>query len=244
MKRSLRFIPSKGPQSGRVTFFFPRHLTGMSNSFRTCSFAVLCALFIALGSHAQAQQKNEVGLVIGATTSPEIGLASGNTVAPTQKLSFGSSLALGAEYDRRLNSRELAFYVGVDFLASPLDVKLNRPSAGISPQFAYVFLTPHVRVKFNSDGALKPWLSLGGGYARFAEAAPTTASSFKAGSNTGSLVFGGGIDTAPIVRILRIPIGIRLEVRDFYSGTPSFNAQLDSRRLNSVAYTGGLLLKF
>jgi hypothetical protein len=205
---------------------------------------LLPALSVALALQVQAQQKNEVGLVIGATTSPGIGLTSGNVAAPTQNLRFDSSLALGAEYDRRLNSGNTAFYVGVDFLASPLDVKLNQPQTGISPQFAYLFLTPHVRVKFHSDGALKPWLEFGGGYARFRESAPATALSFRPGSNTGSLEFGGGIDTAPIVHVFRIPIGFRLEVRDFYSGTPNFNAPLDSRRLNSVAYTGGLLLKF
>jgi|SRR5262249_18880431 len=217
----------------------------MLRNSRQRSFVTLLAFFFAFFLPGQAQQKNEVGLVIGATTSPTIGLASGSTVvAPTQNLTFGSSLALGAEYDRRLNSGSTAFYAGVDFLASPLDVKLNQPQVGVSPQFAYVFLTPHVRVKFNSDGALKPWLSFGGGYARFREAAPTTVPSFKGGSNTGSLEFGGGVDTAPIVHVFRIPIGVRLEVRDFYSGTPNFNAQLASRRLNSVAYTGGLLLKF
>jgi hypothetical protein len=134
----------------------------------------------------------------------------------------------------------------VDFLASPLDVKLNQPPVGTSPEFAYIFLTPHVRVKFNADGALKPWLSFGGGYARltpFGQTSSTTAVDLKGTHNTGSLEFGGGIDTAPIVHVFRIPIGVRLEVRDFYSGTPNFNAQLDGR-LNSVAYTGGLLLKF
>jgi hypothetical protein len=216
----------------------------MSLNLRLRSVVLLLAFFGALVLSAQAQQKNEVGLVIGATTSPAIGLASGSVVAPTQNLTFGSSLALGAEYDRRLNSGSTAFYVGVDFLASPLDVKLNQPQAGISSQFAYLFLTPHVRVKFHSDGALKPWLEFGGGYARFRESAPATALSFKPGSNIGSLEFGGGIDTVPIVHVFRIPIGFRLEVRDFYSGTPNFNAPLDSGRLNSVAYTGGLLLRF
>ena len=221
----------------------------MFRKFRPPSFVPPLALFVVLILQAQAQQKNEVGLVIGATTSPAVGLASGSSVvAPTQNLTFGSSFALGAEYDRRLNSGSTAFYAGVDFLASPLDVKLNQPPAGTSPEFAYVFLTPHVRVKFNADGALKPWLSFGGGYARltrFGAASPTTALGSKGGANnTGSLEFGGGIDTAPIVHVFRIPIGVRLEVRDFYSGTPNFNAQLATGRLNSVAYTGGLLLKF
>ena len=218
----------------------------MSLNLRMRLMVLLPALFVAVALQVQAQQKNEVGLVIGATTSPGIGLTSGNVAAPTQNLTFGSSLAFGAEYDRRLNSGSTAFYVGVDFLASPLDVKLNQPPAGTSPEFGYIFVTPHVRVKFNADGALKPWLSFGGGYARltpFGQPSSTAASDLKGTHNTGSLEFGGGIDTAPIVHVFRIPIGVRLEVRDFYSGTPNFNAPLDGR-LNTVAYTGGLLLKF
>jgi hypothetical protein len=217
----------------------------MSLNSRMRLVVLLPVLFVALALQVQAQQKNEVGLVIGATTSPGIGLASGNVAAPTQSLTFGSSLALGAEYDRRVNSGNTAFYVGVDFLTSPLDVKLNQPQSGISPEFAYIFLTPHVRVKFNADGALKPWLSFGGGYARLTPfgQSSTTAADLKGTHNTGSLEFGGGIDTAPIVHVFRIPLGLRVEVRDFYSGTPNFNAQLDGR-LNTVAYTGGLLLKF
>jgi hypothetical protein len=204
----------------------------------------LLGLFVALVLQSQAQQKNEVGLVIGATIPTGVNLASGEVVPPPQSLTFNSSLALGAEYDRRLISGRTALYAGVDFLASPLDVKLNQPPSAVSPEYAYVFLTPNVRVKFNARGALEPWLSFGGGYTRFHEAAPATTPSFKGGTNTGALEFGGGVDTAPIVHVLRIPIGARFEVRDFYSGTPNFNQQLDTGRLNSLAYTGGLLLKF
>ena len=214
--------------------------------FRNMSLRLLTLLLALTGAfvvHAQGQQNNEVGLVIGATTSPGVGLASG-VVTPSQNLSFNSSLALGAEYDRRLKSGNTALYVGVDFLASPLDVKLNQAPAGISPSYAHVFLSPHVRVKFRTDGALQPWLLFGGGYTRFHEASPVGVTSFQGGTNTGNLEFAGGIDTAPIIHVLGIPIGARIEVRDFYSGTPNFNAQLTSGRLNSIAYTGGLLLRF
>jgi hypothetical protein len=93
---------------------------------------------------------------------------------------FDSSLVLGAEYDRRLLAgRRASVYRGVDFLASPLDVKLSNPSSDVSGQYAYVFLTPHVRVKFNPDGRLSPWLLFGGGYARFLEKKPTAEPPFE-----------------------------------------------------------------
>jgi hypothetical protein len=58
------------------------------------------------------------------------------------------------------------------------------------------------------------------------------------------LEFGGGIDTGPIVHVLRIPIGFRVEVRDFYSGTPTYNQKINNSLQNNVVYTGGLLLRF
>jgi hypothetical protein len=174
---------------------------------------ILLLLFSGSLPSAHSQTKNEVGLVIGATTTPSQSLSQGGD------LTFNSSLALGAEYDQRLaTAKRLAIYGGVDYLASPLDVKLSQPPPGVSPEYAYEFLTPHVRVKFNPARPIAPWLSFGGGYARFRETAPTASTSFKPGTNTGTLEFGAGIDPCSVVHVLRIPIGFRFEVRDFYSG--------------------------
>ena len=206
---------------------------------RLLSVFGIVLLFLGLMPSAHSQTKNEVGLVIGATTTPSQTLSQGGS------LSFDASLALGAEYDRRLaTTKRLAIYVGVDYLASPLDVKLSQPPLGVSPEYAYEFLTPHVRVKLNAAGPIVPWLSFGGGYARFRESAPTGNTSFQPGTNTGTFEFGGGIDTRNVVRLLRIPIGFRFEVRDFYSGVPNYNRQIDASRQNNVAFTGGLLIRF
>jgi hypothetical protein len=195
--------------------------------------------FLSLLPSAHSQTKNEVGLVIGATTTTSQTLSQGGDI------SFNASLALGAEYDRRLAAaKQLGIYGGVDFLASPVDVKLSQPPQGVIPEYAYVFLTPHVRVKFNPAGPIAPWLSFGGGYARFRESAPRGSTSFVPGTNTGALEFGAGIDTRSVVRVLRIPIGFRFEVRDFYSGVPNYNRQIDASQQNNVAFTGGLLIRF
>lgn len=197
------------------------------------------SLFSVLLPRAQSQTKNEVGLVIGATTIPSQTLSQGGD------LTFNASLALGAEYDRRVaTAKRLAIYGGVDYLASPRDVKLSEPPPGVSPEYAYEFLTPHVRVKFNPAGPIAPWLSFGGGYARFRETAPSGSTSFRPGTNTGTLEFGAGIDTRSVVHVLRIPIGFRLEVRDFYSGLPNYNQKLNTSLQNNVAFTGGLLIRF
>jgi hypothetical protein len=190
---------------------------------------------------ARGQQKNELGLVIGSTITPDRTLSSG----PSRTVSFNPSLALGAEYDRRVLAGERAtVYAGIDFLASPLDVKVSNPATDVIGQYAYVFLTPHVRVKFHPGGALSPWLLFGGGYARFLEKRPALASSFVPGSNTGTFVFGGGVDTRTIVQVFRIPIGLRADVRDFYSGSPNYGQPTPGSLQHNVVFTGGLLIKF
>jgi hypothetical protein len=192
-------------------------------------------------SGARAQEKNEIALVIGAAIPPGRSFSSGGASSVT----FDSSLALGAEYDRRLLAgRRASVYGGVDFLASPLDVKLSNPPSDIIGQYAYVFLTPHVRVKFNPDGRLSPWLLFGGGYARFLEKKPTAEPSFVPGTNTGTFVFGGGVDTRTVLHVFRVPVGFRAEVRDFYSGSPDYNQQVRGSLQHNVVFTGGSLIRF
>jgi len=198
-----------------------------------------------------AQEKNEVGLVIGGIVTPSQTLSPGaNLVSPTGALpnlniTFNSALTLGADYDRNvLRTHGFAISAGIDFLASPLDVKLDQRPANVINQYAFVFLTPHVRLKFRPSGYISPWLSFGGGYARFREAAPVNTTSFNQGTNTGTFVFGGGLDTRPVLHVLRIPIGFRLEIRDFYSGQPNYNQKTTGNLQNNVAFTGGLLIRF
>lgn len=201
---------------------------------------------------ASAQKKNEVGLVMGATLTPSQTLAPGvslvgpdGNLLPDRALDFDASLAMGVEYDRLIVSRDrAAIYAGVDFLASPNDVHLSRNTQNAPKSYAYVFLTPHIRAKFNPRGTLSPWLEFGGGYARFLSATPTAATAFSKGRNTGTFVFGGGVDTRTILRVLRIPIGFRLEVRDFYSGLPNYGVKVNDSMQHNVALTGGLLLRF
>jgi len=219
---------------------------------------IFVRLFIALAIWSlpalaqEDHEKNEVGLVIGGTVTPSQTLApgasligSGGTVVPTRNLPFNSSLSLGAEYDRRFaTTARFAIYGGVDFLASPLDLKLSQQFQNIIGQYAYIFLTPHVRVRSKASGLFSPWLSFGAGYARFLEKAPPATFSFRPGTNTETLVFGGGLDTRTLLHVFKIPIGFRVEVRDFYSGLPNYDVRVTGNLQNNLEFTGGLLIKF
>jgi hypothetical protein len=201
---------------------------------------------------ASAQEKNEVGLNIGATLTPSESLAPGasligpsGNVLPNRSLNFNSSLALGAEYDHRIISgSRVAFYAGIDFLASPNDVQLSQRTQNAPKSYAFIFLTPHVRARFNPRGGLSPWVEFGGGYTRFLSAQPPAATVFEKGRNTGTFEFGGGVDTHTVLHVFKIPVGFRLEVRDFYSGLPNYNVKVTGSLQNNVAFTAGLLIKF
>lgn len=206
-------------------------------------FAVATALAQATAqANNEPEKKNELGLVIGATVTPSQTVASG-IVANPGNLTFTPSLALGAEFDHGLTtSRHFGILAGVDFLASPLDVKVDQRPVNAIPEYAYIFLTPHIRVKFHPTKAISPWLLLGGGYTRFAETPPFGAP--KTAVNTGALEFGGGIDTASVLRVWKIPIGFRLEVRDFYTGQPNYNLLVRGNLQHNIVFTGGLLVGF
>lgn len=63
-------------------------------------------------------------------------------------------------------------------------------------------------------------------------------------ANRGTLVFGGGVDSRPVFRVFGLPVGIRTEVRDFYSGSPRY-CQITSGSLqHNIAFTGGFLVRF
>jgi len=198
-----------------------------------------------LCSTTETLDKNEIGLVIGATETPSIGEPSGGSIQ------LNSSIALGAEYDRKVLGQHTTLLIGADFLASPADVNVSDPAPLVSPEYASLFLSPRVKVKFNSTAPFQPWLSFGGGYADFSPASPKSGNvNVKGQGDSGTLEFGGGVDTRPRIRFRGVsllkysPIGARFEVRDFYSGQPHYGGDTRGGLQNNVSFTGGLLIRF
>ena len=194
---------------------------------------------------AETAEKNEIGLIIGVTATPTRTLAPGSVIGDSD-LTSKASLALGVDYDRRVVSTDwVTLYGGGDFLASPLDVKLSSPPANVSPQYAYIFLTGHVKARFYPDSKFSPWLSVGGGYARFKEKPPTaTVDPFTQGTGRSTLEMGAGFDTQPVTHIAGFPIAFRVEVRDFYSGVPNYGQSLVRSKQHNMILGGGLVVRF
>jgi hypothetical protein len=207
-------------------------------SRNTAIFLALVALALST-ANAETGGKNEIGLLLGVTATPARKLADGATVA------FGSGAVFQATYARQLTqSHTAALFLELPFVASPL-VALSSPNVAVPANYAYLFVTPGVRVKLKPDSPVSPWISLGGGYGYFEESKQRQGGSpiSQINAGRGTLQFGGGIDFRTPVRFL-LPIGFRAEVRDFYSGKPDFRTDATGRLQHNLVFSGGLVIRF
>jgi hypothetical protein len=205
-----------------------RDFCGRNREFDDMRCTLLILLFCA-GAWAQSARQ-EIGLTLGRIGGAE-----------HAQVNLGTGTALQANYGLRLGGGErVALFGEVHFLANPQRVVTSANRAA-TRDVATLYVTPGVRVKFFPSGRVQPFAAVGGGYALYEHsllnqggtpnAAPRTAS-------TGALMFGGGVDVA-LVRWL----GLRVEVRDFVTGTPRYSVAVDGRQHNVVT-SGGLVLRF
>jgi hypothetical protein len=197
----------------------------------------------------RAQTKNELGLSIGSVLQPSPGATVTQSPIQTTDIRFGPGLTFEANYARRLMSRRLyALELETPLLAVPSESLTSRAAQDVPKNFASLFITPSLRVRLLPKSRISPWLSLGGGYARYAESTSlqnNTPNPFRRGSDTGALQYGLGADyrVANIPGPISVPISIRVEARNLYAGDPSLNIQ-DGVGRNHPFVTGGFVLHF
>jgi hypothetical protein len=195
-----------------------------------------------LSGRAQDNHANELGLLLGAAVTPELALSA----PPGARIDFAAGLTFQATYARRLFAVPLA-QLSLEFplLAAP-SVDTRSTNVDVPSEYASLFITPGLRVKFAPASPLSPWFSVGGGYARFDEAKQRQDNSpnpGRIGRNTGALQFGGGMDIRTPVSIL-LPISLRLEVRDIYSGKPTYNTDTGGSLQHNLVFSGGFVVHF
>jgi hypothetical protein len=129
----------------------------------------------------------------------------------------------------------------VHFLSSPL-----RNVASANPlsvrDYASLFITPGLRVKFNPGKTVSPWVAAGFGYAQFQSSELLLngqRSPVRERQHTYAGNFGGGVD----VKVWKW-LGLRGEIRDFVSPNPRYNVSVTNGQQHNVVIGGGLVLKF
>src|SRR4051794_15052070 len=197
-----------------------------------------CLVFAAAAALAQestSTPRHEIGLTLG-------GLLGESRANQGTRLDLGSGVALQANYGYRfLGGPRAALLAEVHFLANPLrDVTSNNQT--LTRDVATIFLTPGLRLKFNGAGRISPYGAIGGGWAVFEQSTTQLNESPNAASrlvNHGAFDYGAGVD----VRFWRF-VGLRREIRDFYTGSPSYNTRLIAGGQHNVVAGGGIVLKF
>lgn len=117
------------------------------------------------------------------------------------------------------------------------NLTLNSTPGTVVDHLSTLFITPGIRLKLLPISPISPWVSVGGGWARYSlNTAGTT-------ENKGALQFGGGLDFKTGLPLL----GFRAEVRDFLTGVPTFNSGFLTEtglHHHNVLAGGGIVLRF
>jgi Outer membrane protein beta-barrel domain len=194
----------------------------------------LSTLVLGLGLSAFAQ-KNELAFVAGAKITPTVG-----TVAAGNQTSFSTGFGFEASYAAQLaHVPAVALHLELPFVGAPTT---NITSTNLLAVKSYnsFFFTPALRLKLLPGSPVSPWISGGYGLAHFSPGNTTLSGSTTTTSstNTGAAEAGAGLDFHPPL----MPLALRMEVRDFYSGKPNLNAAINPR--NHFMVGGGVVFRF
>jgi len=194
---------------------------------------ILLLLFVFGCGPAFAEQ-HEIGLTLGGLFPQDRG-----TIPNT--IHLGGGTALQANYGYRLISGRVALYGEVHFLANPQRL-VGSGNPVSTRDIATIYVTPGLRLKFAPTRSFSPYVAVGGGYAVYEQSVlqiDGRPNPSPRDINRGAFDFGAGVDTS-----LWRWIGLRGEIRDFYTGSPAYNLpNLDGWQHNVVA-GGGLVLKW
>lgn len=193
--------------------------------------AVVVGVLLTSGN-VWADGRIDVGLLLGSTSTSNEGAV----------LRFDRARTYQATVAWRFFARErVALSIEVALLASP-SFAVARAGGVLPKDYASLYLTPGVRVTLPVRRPISLFGTVGGGYARYSEAAVHVDGSPNQGqrdTNTGALQIGGGVD----VRASQW-LGFRGEIRDVYTGARRFSIPTPGSRTHNVIASAGLVLYF
>jgi hypothetical protein len=210
-------------------------------SARQFWIAVPC-VFLILAASSVAQDKNEIGGVIGRIFISDQGIQA-NIPDPT--IHSGKGITFGGEYTRRFLVDPLFSISGEVIAVYNPDEDLNAGgtnNAVVPSDYKQLFITPAARLNLFPTTAVSPWVSLGGGIAHFSQGSTLDFGGPNPGKSTTSGVLQGGVGLD--VKLVG-SVYIRGEARDFWSGVPDFPlAPTGKSRQHNFFVGGGVFWRF
>jgi opacity protein-like surface antigen len=198
---------------------------------------VLVSFFVvALCLSASAQ--NDLAIVLGVKVTPS---GTGSTSTGSSTVDVDKAFAFDATFAHDLRSvPEVALQLELPVVAVPT-ADISSSTLLTSKSYSSIYFTPGLRLRLGTSLPVSPWFSAGGGIAHFSPSSTTQAGSPSGASSTtkGAFQIGAGLDfKAPV-----LPIGVRLEVREFYAGVPNLGLpHLDLH--HNIFAGGGLVFRF
>jgi len=200
----------------------------------------IVVLLIGYAANAGAQ-RNELSAIVGRTFISDQGVK--GVPSFDTNLRFGKGTSFEVNLARQLRGGEgiAALTVEIPIVYNP-DEDIHYSVNVVPKQYSSIFITPSLRANLLPEAPFSPWLSLGGGYGHFSEDSKLEFfgdNPGKTGTSTGVFQFGGGLD----VRVWRW-LGVRAQVRDFYSGVPHLNVDTGRSRQHNYLVGGGIVWHF
>lgn len=193
---------------------------------------LLVFLFLASAGFAQS---NDVAVSFGGTFSSGVSglqFCEAIPVCPTNPVprSPTPSFSVEGAYAHRLANFRLASL----HLELPIMFATSRNTGILDPGFSTFFFTPSLKLKFLPSSGVSPFVSAGGGLARFNDHPDS--------DTKGAFQVGGGLDFKTHLPLL----GFRIEARDFMTGRPNTQSftTITSGRLHNIFVGGGITLHF
>jgi hypothetical protein len=208
--------------------------------------AVLAVSLCVLGASAAAQDEvNQLTGIVGRTIISDQGLKA-NAPPINPFVRFGKGFSFEVNYSRRLFGTSIYSISGEVPAVFNFDEDLNSGANVVPIDMKQIFVTPAFRLNLFPATAVSPWVSFGGGFARFSENNTLIyGGKNPGGSSTSGVMQGGlGLDVNPFQRRFS-RFGFRGEVRDFWSGTPNLPlAATGKSRQHNYFVGGGVIWHF
>lgn len=205
--------------------------------------SLVVSLVILAATSAIAQEKNEIGGMLGRTFVSDQGINGATFFDPV--IHFGKGITIEGNYARRFLITPLFAVAGEVVGAYNVDQDLNGGAYGsavVPTGYKALFITPAARLNLFPTTAVSPWVSFGAGFGYFNQASTLVYGGTNPGKNTTNAVIQGGLGLdVKLVGNFRI----RGEVRDFWSGEPDFPlADTGKSRQHNYFVAGGVVWRF